>query len=104
MLIGNERKICIIEKGQKRKLVYYNVTNTSIFWKKRLMMKKIFRKFLKFTATTLEELNSIIQNDWGKNLTKLMDLFYMIYFVSIFILEVAMWSYFSRELQINLFS
>lgn len=33
-----------------------------------------------------------------------MDLFYMIYFVSIFILEVAMWSYFSRELQINLFS
>lgn len=33
-----------------------------------------------------------------------MDLFYMIYFVSIFILEVAMWSYFSRESQINLFS
>lgn len=33
-----------------------------------------------------------------------MDLFYMIYFVSIFILEVSMWSYFSRELQINLFS
>lgn len=38
-----------------------------------------------------------------------MDLFYMIYFIFIFILEVAMWSYFSRELQtnyrlINLFS